>query len=448
MTDSRSRPLLTLAFGSVCVLMIIASLAGYVQWLRVRDSVAVIGSNALASIRLVQRMGLDTERERILIDRHIFEHEPERLAALETEIANVEVDLDTASVSYAPLATFRGEAAAWHQLTRDTAALAPRVAAALELSRKDADAEARLALAAAEPIYDAVDNDVTRMVTINQAGADHSLAAIEQLQRDVVELRSVLAGLALIFVIGLGIWVTRTIGRRERQIEHNALALENRNRELDAFAGRVAHDLRGPLNTIKLSGSLLAEQVPDEPRTALILQRGVVQMEQLIEDLLTLSRLDSEAVGQVAQTAAVVALVEDDLQRAARDVGGTLRIDVAPVAVRCSEGLLRQVLWNLGENAVKYRREEVPLELRIDGKASDAEYVLRVSDNGRGMIPNDAHSAFEPFFRAATTKAVPGTGLGLAIVRRIVEANGGRVSLDSVAGRGTTVEVHLRLATG
>jgi signal transduction histidine kinase len=244
----------------------------------------------------------------------------------------------------------------------------------------------------------------------------------------------------------LGIWVTRTISRREQQIESNALALENRNRELDAFAGRVAHDLRGPLNTIKLSGSLMAEQVPAEPRTAMILQRGVVQMEQLIEDLLTLSRLDSEAIGRVARTTAAVAAVEEDLQRAVRDVGGTLQVDVSEAAVRCSVGLLRQVLWNLGENAVKYRRDDAPLDLRIDGKTSERDYVLKVSDNGKGMTPSDAHSAFEPFFRAPATRAVEGTGLGLAIVRRIVEANGGTISLDSVAGRGTTVEVHLRCA--
>jgi len=442
----RSRPLLTLAFGSVCLLMVVAQFVSYMQWRRVHDNVNLLANNALESIRLVQRVGLDTERERILIDRHIFEHEPARMTALETQIASVESDLDMAAFMYARLATFPEEADAWRQLTVDTAALTRPISSALELSRKNADADARGALAAAEPIYDAVDRDVSTLVTINKAGADRNISTIEQLQIQVLELRLVAATLTLGFVLGLGIWVTRTISRREQQIESNALALENRNRELDAFAGRVAHDLRGPLNTIKLSGSLMAEQVPAEPRTAMILQRGVVQMEQLIEDLLTLSRLDSEAIGRVAKTTAAVAAVEEDLQRAVRDVGGTLQVDVSEAAVRCSVGLLRQVLWNLGENAVKYRRDDAPLDLRIDGKTSERDYVLKVSDNGKGMTPSDAHSAFEPFFRAPATRAVEGTGLGLAIVRRIVEANGGTISLDSVAGRGTTVEVHLRCA--
>jgi two-component system, OmpR family, sensor kinase len=438
---------LTVAFGSVCVLLIGAQLASYVQWRGVRDNVDDLATNALASIRLVQRMGLDIERERILIDRHIFEHEVPRMTGIETQIANVEADLDAAALSYAPLATFLGDSSRWHQLTGDIAALEPRLTVALELSRKNADADAELALSTAEPIYDAVEADVNVLVAINQSAADQSIATIDRLQLEVLELRLVLAGIELGFVLALGIWVTRTIGRRETQIGKNSLALENRNRELDAFAGRVAHDLRGPLNTIKLSGSLLAEQVPDEPRTAVILQRGVTQMEQLIEDLLTLSRLDSEPLGRVAQTAAVAVVIEEDLGRAVREVGGALHVSVPPATVRCSDGLLREVLWNLGENAVKYRRDDVPLELGIVGTTSDREYVLRVSDNGKGMAPDDAHAAFEPFFRAPTTKGVPGTGLGLAIVRRIIEANGGHVSLDSVAGRGTTVEVHLPLSS-
>jgi signal transduction histidine kinase len=63
------------------------------------------------------------------------------------------------------------------------------------------------------------------------------------------------------------------------------------------------------------------------------------------------------------------------------------------------------------------------------------------------MTPNDARAAFEPFFRSPATKAIPGTGLGLAIVRRIIEASGGRVSLESVAGSGTTVDVRLPLSS-
>jgi signal transduction histidine kinase len=447
MLRRRSKPLLVIAFASVCTILIGAQLAGYFQWRRVRGNVDELTANALSSIRLVQRMGLDIERERILIDRHIFAHERDQMTELELQIANVEADFDVAAINYVPIAVFPGEAAAWHRLTFDAAALAPRVERALEFSRENADADAQLALSAAESTYDAVELDVDGLVAINQAAADRSVATIEQLQIGAFELRLLIASIAMGAIIVLAIWVTRAITRREAAIETSALALENRNRELDAFAGRVAHDLRGPLTTIKLSGSLLAECAPGEPRTAMIFQRGITQMEQLIEDLLTLSRLDSEAVGRVAETANVAVAIADDLGRAVRDAGGKLGLELRPARIRCSEGLLRQLLWNLGENAVKYRREDVPLELVITGVRAETEYVLRVTDNGKGMTPNDARAAFEPFYRSPAAKAIPGTGLGLAIVRRIVEASGGRVSLESVAGRGTTVDVRLPLSS-
>jgi signal transduction histidine kinase len=381
MIRRRSKPLLVIAFASVCTILIGAQLAGYFQWRRVRGNVDELTTTALSSIRLVQRMGLDIERERILIDRHIFAHERDQMTELEIQIANVEADFDVAAINYVPIAVYPGEAAAWHRLTLDAGALAPRVDRALELSRENADADAQLALSDAEPTYDAVELDVDGLVAINQAAADRSVATIEHLQLGALELRLLIASVAMGAIIVLAIWVTRAIARRETAIENTALALENRNRELDAFAGRVAHDLRGPLTTIKLSGSLLAECAPGEPRTAMILQRGITQMEQLIEDLLTLSRLDSEAVGRVAETASVAEAIADDLGRAVRDVGGSLALELRPAQVRCSEGLLRQLLWNLGENAVKYRREAVPLELAITGVPAEREYILRVTDN-------------------------------------------------------------------
>ena len=439
----RSRSLLMIAFGAVAMLVITAQVVGYLWSRAVGEAIDVVERNALASVGLVQRMALDVQSERIMIDRHIFEHETARMEPLEREVERIRHDYEAAATAYSPLATFTGEAAAWHQLTADIATLAPHVHDALELSRENEDAAAQRTLAGAEPIYDAVMRDVKALVAINQVAAADGVVLVESLQTRVVELRFALAGATLAIVVLLGVWVTRAIHRREAQIESHALELENRNRELDAFAGRVAHDLRGPLNTIKLSGSMLAESAPAETRTGMILQRGVGQMEQLIEDLLELSRLDTQAVGAVAATSAVAAVIEEELGPVVRDAGGTLRVDVAPARVRCSDGLLRQVLWNLGENAVKYRRPEVALELEISGRASDRDYLLQVTDNASGMPPEVARAAFEPFFRGTHPSSIPGTGLGLSIVRRVIEANGGKVTLRSVPGRGTTVELQL-----
>jgi len=103
------------------------------------------------------------------------------------------------------------------------------------------------------------------------------------------------------------------------------------------------------------------------------------------------------------------------------------------------------VLWNLGENAIKYRRPDVAPELSIVGRTDATRYAISVSDNGVGMTSEDARHAFEPFYRSDRTSSVPGTGLGLAIVRRIIEASGGSVSLSSEPGSGTTFVIMLAL---
>lgn len=123
-----------------------------------------------------------------------------------------------------------------------------------------------------------------------------------------------------------------------------------------------------------------------------------------------------------------------------------LRVEAASGIVLCREGLLRQVLWNLGENAMKYRRSGVRLEVEIRGRTANHTYELTVSDNGTGMSKSVAGHAFDAFFRGEQIQPTPGSGLGLSIVKRVVEASGGSVSVESIIGVGTTFKVHLPLA--
>src|SRR5262249_13213374 len=160
--------------------------------------------------------------------------------------------------------------------------------------------------------------------------------------------------------------------------------------------------------------------------------RGVRQMESIIADLLTLSRISAQAPDASCEAVNVAASAEEDLRPNVDAAGGMLEIDVAPATVSCSEGLLRQVLCNLGENAVKYHRTEVPLGIEIGGRVVAHDYEFIVSDNGKGMTPLEVHRAFEPFFRGEAEQATPGTGLGLSIVKRVVEANHGSVACESV----------------
>jgi signal transduction histidine kinase len=167
-------------------------------------------------------------------------------------------------------------------------------------------------------------------------------------------------------------------------------------------------------------------------------------METLVHDLLTLARVESQARGQ-CDPAAVVAEVEADFAPRIAAEKGAVRVSVNHAAVSCSEGLLRQALTNLLENAVKYHRAEAAPEVEIVGAAVDGSYDLTVSDNGVGMSAEETTHVSQPFYRSPRTQDRPGTGLGLSIVNRVAEASGGKLSVVSSLGRGSTFIVRLPL---
>ncbi|HEX3759848.1 MAG TPA: ATP-binding protein [Kofleriaceae bacterium] len=444
--ERRTRAMLRAAFGGIAALLLVSQGLGYVQWRTAQRTVTTIQGNALAAVRLIGRMGFDFQRERILIDRHIFEHISPQMAAIERQIDAVKADYAAAAREYAPLVAFDGEAPVWFALAADVAIAERQAAAALRWSRTDRDTEAARVLTDAEPAFEAVERDVQRLIDLNQAAADRARTRAADMEAGVLHLGLSLAAAVLLITLLVGRRLTHIISDNERTLGQRTIELQNKNRELDAFAGRVSHDLRGPLNTISVATSILAERAPDQAGTTAILQRGVTRMTTLVDDLLALSRAGGPTEGAVARPDAVAATVAADLRTLVTEAGGTLQVDVEPAAIRCSDGLLRQALWNLGENAVKYRRPDVALELAVVGRTASAGYELRVSDNGIGMSADDARHAFEPFFRARRAQTIAGTGLGLAIVRRIVEASGGTVSVDSEPEHGTAILLRFVLA--
>jgi signal transduction histidine kinase len=444
--ERHTRTMLRAAFGGIAALLLVSQILGYIRWKAAQDTVAEIEGDALAGVRLIGRMSYDFQRERILIDRHIFEREAVQMTAIERQIAAVKDDWDAAAREYAPLATYEGEAAAWFALNRDIALAEQHATAALQLSRGNQDTEAAQQLLTAEPVFEAVSRDVQTLVDVNQAAAAAARVHAAKLESDVLYGLLALAAAILLITLVVGRQLTRLISDNERRLGQQTVELQNKNRELDAFAGRVAHDLRGPLNTIHLAASMIAERARGEAATTAILQRGVAQMTGMVDDLLTLSRAGAPSDGAVARPETVAASVAADLHPLVSGAGGTLGVDVQPAAIRCSDGLLRQALWNLGENAVKYRRPDVPPVIALVGRATSTGYELRVSDNGLGMSAEDTRRAFEPFFRGKRTQDITGTGLGLAIVRRIVEASGGAVFADSQPDHGTAITLRFLLA--
>jgi signal transduction histidine kinase len=435
----RTRRLVVGAVGIIVLLWGVVQVVGFLQWREVQASADRLERASSTDIALAERIGLDVERERILIDRHIFENDAEPMKDVEARLALVKADLAAAVAAYGHDA-----------ITADLASVNGRAERALEVSRANRDADAHALMTSLEPVFDRVDRAIRELVDLDQARADDVRARTRASLDHFLAYRVAVTGVLIAITIGIGIWLTRAISRTERelqdqaaQLQDQAAQLEARNRELDAFAGLVAHDLRGPLNTVSLAGAALAERLPNPGRAATIFENAVAQMATLVDDLLRLARVVKLAPDTSARTEPVATAIERDLGPRVTDVGGTLRVDLEPGDVHCSEALLRQVLWNLGENALKYRRPDVPPRIELVGRATRDGYDLRVSDNGPGMTPDDAKHAFEPFYRAERTRALPGTGLGLAIVRRVVDASGGVVSIESEPGSGTTFLIHL-----
>jgi two-component system, OmpR family, sensor kinase len=404
----------------------------------------LIVEKMLASIELLSRLERDFDRKRLLIDAHIFEAPNNEMAGIERKIANIDADFAVAAGAYRAIAAETAEREIWDDVQAQRTALQLDLENVIRLSRQDRDVEARNAMRAIDKRFEEVDRAMEHLININHTEANYAVVELGALQRESRIFLGALTLSGIAFALFVAVGVSRLLSHRQDQMRRAAMLLEERNRDLDAFAGRVAHDLRGPLTTISLTASRLSERAQDEGTSA-VLKRGVRQMEHLIQDLLTLSSIDAQLPSTLCETAQVASSVAEELNPQVKSAAGTIRVEVEPATVRCSPGLLRQVLWNLGENAIKYRRPDVQLEIEIQGHARGRVYEFIVSDNGSGMPLQEARQAFEPFFRGEHWRSMPGTGLGLSIVKRVIEASGGSVSIDSEPGRGTTFDINLPL---
>jgi two-component system phosphate regulon sensor histidine kinase PhoR len=217
--------------------------------------------------------------------------------------------------------------------------------------------------------------------------------------------------------------------------------LENTRRE---FVANVSHELRTPLSLIKgYVETLLDGAINDRELSGKFLQtieRHSNRLTNLIEDLLTISRLESGQITLHLKTVPLrpfAASLIAEMQSRARE-RGTDVVNEIPEQLhgRADPDRLEQVLVNLVENAIKYGRTNGRVTLK--GRAVNGHVELCVADDGPGIPPEAQERVFERFYRVdrARSRESGGTGLGLAIVKHIVQSHGGKVWVESEAGRG------------
>jgi signal transduction histidine kinase len=227
--------------------------------------------------------------------------------------------------------------------------------------------------------------------------------------------------------------------RLHRQTERAVRAREN-------ILNIVSHDLRGPLNALTLSASLLIEELTAAGGTATthqaleLLQRSVKRMDRMVGDLLDTASIDS---GQLAITkddhvlqAIVTEAVEGGMSAAARkSLRLEARLPQAKIRVTCDRGRIVQVLSNLISNAIKFTAPGGSIVVSVE--PSETELRVAVRDTGIGIDRTHLPFVFDPYFRSRET-VTTGTGLGLYISKGIIQSHGGALWVESAPGQGST----------
>jgi signal transduction histidine kinase len=239
----------------------------------------------------------------------------------------------------------------------------------------------------------------------------------------------------------LGILARQLVQRLEERRSLLALKteLEQKSMELERFAYVISHDIKSPLSSIVLTAEMLRDSLgdrPDEDNEQLlnVLNRSAFKIRNLAEAVLSYYR-GERAMQEPAETVVLGELL--------RSVAGLLRLDEAAEVhypdhagtLQVNKAALEQILQNLLQNAVRYSdKERTVISIRF--RETGSHYYFEVEDNGRGIAEADQQKIFGLF----TTLGIPdrqgitGTGIGLAIVKKLVEKQGGQISLHSIPG--------------
>ncbi len=391
-----------------------------------------------------------------------------QLSALESELLRIGLRLNEAvdEVNVSPPA-LRVELVAMRRRIDDGIAAYQRLpTSAIEMAKIDT-VVADLALldeASVIIVHDlergsaaAGDEDLRKLFDPRLRHAAEDIGSLRELNSDIVTARAQRMGAtyhdaldivrlcgatSLLVAILATLLVIRVLRGRTRLLEERDLLLAERATELEAFAGRIAHDLRNPLSVFCMRVMTVQQRtdLPVEARDQLgKAARQVDRMSGMIDGMLEFARAGANPTPDAR--ASVKEVLDDALADLAAAVeAGTAAIDVAPfadVAVASTRAAVGAALGNLLSNAVKYGRGSTGHAV-IAVRVTERERRVRVEVGDRGPgIPADAHAlVFEPFRQLSGSHT--GIGLGLATVKKAIEASGGTVGVDSTLGHGAT----------
>ncbi len=264
-------------------------------------------------------------------------------------------------------------------------------------------------------------------------------------------------------------------GRPDRHLQLHGIPLKGNNGKMNAalivfmdisrikklenvrkdFVANVSHELKTPITSLKGCIETLEPSMGDEKQSVMmknlieILRRNILRMEAIVNDLLTLARLEFDMERSLIEKKKeplfnVIKMAVDYIKGMADKKHIQIKISVPDdLFVMVNTSLLQQAVINLLDNAIKYSPENTKVEIAAEKKPYEIE--IKVIDEGHGIPAQHLDRIFERFYRIdkARSRALGGTGLGLSIVKNVALAHNGRVSVKSEVGKGSIFSIHL-----
>jgi two-component system phosphate regulon sensor histidine kinase PhoR len=311
----------------------------------------------------------------------------------------------------------------------------------------DADKHIQLANRAFMELFD-ITADV-RGKTVLEVVRQHELADLVETvaaQKQVLGYEIKLGGLSerVLQINAAGVFDDDGKKQGTILVFHDLTRLKQLERTREEFVANVSHELRTPLSLIKGYTETLLDGAKDNPEVATkflhTIQRNSERLQFLIEDLLTISELESGRIKMNLQSVRLHSLVDrvlEDFKTQANTRRMELKNTLPELTARADADRLQQVLGNLIGNAIKYGRESG--HVSVSGQLLDGTAIeLCVQDDGPGIPAESLERVFERFYRIdkARSREQGGTGLGLSIVKHIVASHGGKVWVKSEPGSG------------
>ena len=312
----------------------------------------------------------------------------------------------------------------------------------IEYRMRHKDGSWRVLESTASTILDAKGN-VNKLVIVNRditdrKGAEIALQEYQIHLEELVEMRTAELTKA-------NEQLERDITERNRvqqELTRKVEELARSNADLEQFAYVASHDLQEPLRMVISYTQLLARRYRGKLDASAdefigFAVDGASRMQQLIQDLLSYSRLTIRGKAlQFTETGAACNAALENLRESIKDSNAEVSVGPLP-KVLADATQLAQLFQNLIGNAIKYRNKRRP-EIHVDARPNGNDWVFSVKDNGIGIEPQYFERIFQMFQRLHTRKDYSGTGIGLAICRKIIERHGGKIWVESQSGKGST----------